>query len=142
MVATGKAEAVREWASGWPELDGFLKVNALVAEDGDAAFYPDPAEDDVVTSYIDGTADREYRMNLRLMLRWSDGFDPVNESSDRFASSWLDWVSAQYAAGNVPNWPGCEITAIKPASAPELIFVYQEDGLAEYRFGVVIEYTE
>lgn len=142
MGARGKAEAVRGWALTWPQLGGYLKLNAILAEDGAASVNVVP-NDAVRTAYIDGTADREYTFQLKIILPWSEGYDGVNAEADALVSSWLDWVSSQFGEGNLPDWPGADITAIAPTqNAPGLNFVYQDEGLAEYVFEAVVEYTE
>lgn len=138
----GKAQAVFEWLLKWPELDGYLKFNAILAEPDAASFNVVPTET-VVERYIDGTARRRYAFQLKAVLAWSAGYDPVNVEAESLVSSWLDWVGAQYAKGNVPLWEGATITDIYPTqNAPGLNFVYQDDGLAEYVFEAVIDYEE
>lgn len=143
MKATGKTAAVLEWAKGWPDLEGYLKLNAIVTEDGDASLNV-VQNDAAVSRFIDGTAVREYTFQLKVITAWSDGFDAVNERAEAFAASWQDWVSAQYALGNVPDFgEGAEVTAIEPMwNVPALNFVYQDDGLAEYVVQAVVTYEE
>ena len=137
-----KTPAVFDWLLTWPELDGYLKLNALLAQPREASFNVVPNEA-VVESFIDGTARRRYTFQLKAVLPWSDGYDGVNAEADALVSSWHDWVSAQYGEGNVPLWTGAEITDIRPTeNAPLLSFVYQDEGLAEYVFEAVIDYEE
>ena len=136
-----KAEAVLEWAKGWPDLDGYLKLNALVTEDGEASLNIVP-NDAVKLRYIDGTAVREYTIQLRIVTQWSSGYDPVTVEAERLASSWLDWVGEQYP-DNIPNWDGCSIIAIEPMeNAPLLATIYEDDGLADYSIQAKITYEE
>ena len=142
MNAQGKTAAMLEWAKTWPELDGYLKLNAFVTEDGEASLSP-VQNDAVVTRYIDGTAARRYTFQLRMMTMWSGGFDPVNEAAEALAASWQDWVAAQYDLGNVPDFGGAKVTGIEPVyNVPALNFVYQDDGLAEYLIQAVVTYEE
>lgn len=142
MNAEGKTAAMLEWAKGWPELDGYLKLNAFVTQDGEASIAP-VQNDAVVQRYIDGTALRRYTFQLRVMTLWSGGYDPVNEAAEALACSWQDWVSRQYAEGNLPDFGGAEVTGIEPVyNVPALNFVYQDDGLAEYLIQAVVEYQE
>ena len=107
----GKTDAVMEWAKGWPELDGYLKLNALIAEDGEATLATSYT-DSPIEEYNDGTAKRRYSFFLKVVTAWSDGYDPVNADAERLASSWLDWVNSQYP-GNVPIWHGASIIGIE-----------------------------
>ena len=142
MNAEGKTAAMLEWAKGWPELDGYLKLNAFVTQDGETSIAP-VQNDAVVQRYIDGTALRRYTFQLRIMTLWSGGYDPVNEAAEALACSWQDWVSRQYAEGNLPDFGGAEVTGIEPVyNVPALNFVYQDDGLAEYLIQAVVEYQE
>lgn len=137
----GKARAVFEWAKGWPGLDGYLKLYAIITEDGDASIDP-VVSDEPITTYIDGTADREYTFVLRFVVPWSDGTNEVNLQAQELASDWYSWVEEQYPT-NVPDWPGAEITGIAPEyNIPTLNAVYQNDGLAEYAIEATISYTE
>lgn len=137
----GKTEAVLEWAKGWPELDGYLKLNALITEDGEATMAT-TYTDSPIERYNDGTAKRRYSFFLKVVTAWSDGYDPVNVQAERLAALWLDWVNAQYPA-NVPDWPGANIQGIEsPQSTPSLNAVYQDDGLAEYAIQAVVTYIE
>lgn len=137
-----KTPAVFDWLLTWPELDGYLKMNAILTEADSTSFNVVPNEA-VVEAYIDGTARRRYTFQLKAVLPWSDGYDGVNAKAEQMVATWHDWVSSQYDAGNVPLWQGARITDIYPTqNAPGLNFVYQEDGLAEYVFEAVIDYEE
>lgn len=140
---SGKTKAVLEWAKGWPELEGYIKLNALDAnEPGDAAVMP--AYNDVaVTEYIDGTAERVFTFELRVALPWSDGIDEVNATAATLAESWLDWVSEAYPS-NVPDFgEAAKITDIVPLqNVPSVALVYPDNHTAEYSFSARIEYTE
>lgn len=138
----GKTKAALEWAKEWPQLDGYLKLNALITEDGEATF--NTAYNDVaVDTYNDGTAKRQYTFQLRIMAPWSDGYDPVNIQAEQLAASWLDWVSEQYELGNLPEWEGVEFLSIEPAqNAPALNAVYKDESLAEYMIQAIITYVE
>lgn len=140
MGASGKAEAVLEWAKGWPDLDGYLKLNAITNQEGDAAL--NVVNNDLeVQRYIDGTAVRNFTLQLRIMTAWSDGFDAVNAEAEALASSWQDWVAEQYGAGNVPAIGN--VMAIEPVwNVPALNYVNEDEGLAEYIVQAVITYEE
>lgn len=137
-----KTPGVFDWLLTWPELDGYLKLNAILAQPNQASLNVVPNEA-VVEAFIDGTARRRYTFQLKAVLPWSDGYDGVNAEADALVASWHDWVAAQYAAGNLPLWEGAEITDIRPTeNAPALSFVYQDEGLAEYVFEAVIDFEE
>lgn len=137
----GKAKEVLEWARKWPEIDGYLKLNALVSQDGDASLNVIQT-DSTVKKFIDGTAIREYLFQLKIVTAWSDGFNPVNVEAERLAASWIDWVNRQYP-DNVPDFGDAEITDISAIqNAPALNMVYQDDGLAEYAIQAKITYRE
>lgn len=143
MDAVGKTEAVRLWAAGWPELKGYLKVNAIDDETpGDAAIFP-TYNDPEIRKYIDGAADRYYTVELRMVLAWSDSFSDANSEATRLMESWLEWVSEQYP-GNVPDFgAGATVTDIQPLqNTPTPALVYAESQTAEYSFSARIYYTE
>lgn len=141
MKATGKTEALKEWAKGWPDLAGYIKLNAINTKTGDASLSTD-FTDYAVETYIDGTAKREYVFMLKMMCDWSNGFDEINEEAMRLNESWVDWVAEQFP-DNVPDFGEAVITGIEPLySAPALNMVYQEDQTAEYVFQAKIFYTE
>lgn len=141
MNENEKAEALKRWAAGWPDLDGYLKLNAIVTEDGDRSINV-VSNDYVLSQYIDGTALREYTFALKAMLPWSDGYDDVNSDAQGLAHSWLSWVADQWP-DNLPDWEGAKITALEPLyNTPTLSMVYQDDGVAEYMFQAKITYEE
>lgn len=136
-----KAAAFLEWAKGWPYLDGYIKLNALTIAPGEASANP-LASERVIRQYIDGTADRVYRAQMRLVLRWSDGYDAVNSDADRLANEWAEWVNAQFSLGNVPAWDA-EITDIRTAEDMAALNVaLQDESTAVYLFTAEIYYTE
>ena len=142
MTLNGKAKAVFDWLLTWDQLDGYLKMNAILAEPDASSFNVVPNEA-VLEEFIDGTAKRRYTFQLKVVLPWSAGYDAVNLAAESLTSSWLDWVSEQYAKGNVPLWSGANITGINPTqNAPGLNFVYQDEALAEYVFEAAIDYEE
>lgn len=140
MRIEGKTDAALKWAKTWPHIDGFMKLNAILAEDGDASMATvfGDAEGE---PFIDGTARIEYTFMLRLMLPWSDGYDPINADAERLMEQWRDWVDQQYDEGNVPEWD-CEIEGIRSLYDVPAVTVYQEDSLAEYNFQARITYIE
>lgn len=143
MDAVGKTESVRAWAAGWPELKGYLKLNAIDYETpGDAAMMP-TYNDPVINQYIDGTADRYYTLELRMILSWSDGADTANIEATRLMESWLTWVSEQYP-DDIPDFgPNAKITDIQPLqNTPTPALVYADSQTAVYSFSARIYYTE
>lgn len=142
-VIDGKAKAVLEWAKKWPEIDGLLKLNAVLTQEGEASMNT-ITNDPFVKTFNDGTALREYSFQLCLVLNWSDGYDDTNEEAMSKASRWLDWVNDQYATGNLPDFgSNAEIQGVRFAqNAPMLNAVYEGDSLAEYLIQVIISYIE
>ena len=139
MKIEGKTDAALEWAKTWDHLDGFLKLNAIDAEDQDAAFTT-IFNDAKGEPYIDGTAKREFTFGLKMMLPWSDGHDPINSEAELLMEQWRDWVDEQYPK-NVPKWD-CEIEGIEALYDVPAVMVYSEDSLAEYNFLAKIIYVE
>lgn len=141
MKTAGKTEAVLEWAKGWPDIGGYLKLNAISSESGDASL--DTVYNDAkVQDYIDGRALREYTFALVMMADWSDGFDATNAEANRLNESWIDWVDSQFP-DNVPEWPGAIFQSIESVyNVPSLAAVYQDESLAKYMFQAKIAYIE
>lgn len=135
-----KADRLLDWAKGWDGFDGYLKLNAIVNEEGDSSLNI-IVNDKEVQRYIDGTADRQFTAQFKMILPWSDGFDLVNSAAYKTMAELLDWVDDQFPE-NVPDW-GCDITGITTVeNAPALDFVNEQDSLAEYSFQVLIDYKE
>lgn len=130
-----------DWAKGWPDLGGYLKLNAISSESGDASL--DTVYNDAkVQDYIDGRALREYTFALVMMADWSDGFDATNAEANRLNESWIDWVDSQFP-DNVPEWPGAIFQSIESIyNVPSLAAVYQDESLAKYMFQAKITYIE
>lgn len=137
---TGKTEAALEWAKTWPHLDGFLKLNAILTEGGDASFNT-VFSDSAGQPFIDGTSRHQYTFALKMVLPWSDGYDQSNAEAERLMEEWRDWVDDQYP-DNVPAWPGAEIEAIEALYDVPSVMVYQEESVAEYMLQAQITYTE
>lgn len=137
-----KADKVIDWAKKFPKFEGYLKLNAIVTVNGEASLVTNPV-DVTDVKYIDGTADRRFLFDLRIILPWSDGFDGTNENSMAFATELYDWVVEQNELKSYPEWEGATITEAFPTqSFPTVNFVYEEDELAEYLVSVEIDYTE
>lgn len=137
-----KTLAVVEWAREWEGFGGYLKLNALITEDGDSTLVTD-ATDNVITQYISGEAERRYSFNLRMVLPWSDGYDSTNENSMAYAVRLYDWLTERESAHEYPEWPGAKITAlVMSQSLPQVNFIYEEDALAEYLIQCTINYEE
>lgn len=140
MKMEGKVEAALAWAKTWPELDDFLKLNAILTEESDAALttvYGDSKGE----PFIDGTARHQFTFGLRMMLPWSDGHDPTNTKAEELIVKWRDWVDEQYPI-NVPDWPGADIEDIRSLYDVPAVTVYQDESVAEYNFQARITYTE
>lgn len=142
--AQGKAASVQEWAKGWKPLDEYLKLNALISKEGDAAIIP--VYSDLVidgVEYADGTAKRRFSFQLRIVTNWSDGFDSVNEDAMALVSGWIDWVNAQFELGNMPDFDGAIIESIESdQNMPAINVTNPEEGTAEYYFFGRIDYIE
>lgn len=137
-----KARETVEWAKGWEGFDDYLKLNAIVTVNGESALVTDPV-DITDVRYIDGTADRRFRFMFRMILPWSSGYDGTNERMMGIAESLYDWVVEMDARKEYPKWDGARITGVTPTkSYPEMGYVYEEDGLAEYIVAVEISYKE
>lgn len=137
----GKADKVLEWAKGWSGFDGFLKLNALVNQENDASLNI-VVNDKIVQRYIDGSAIRDFTVQFKMVLPWSDGFDMINIQGMEIMSDLLDWIDNQYP-DNLPEWEGCNILEITALSnAPSLDAVNSQDSLAEYSVQAVIRYEE
>lgn len=135
-----KTQAVFTWAKGWPDLDGYLKLNALNTASGEASMAT-VVSDRSVTEYIDGTAERVYTFALNLVLDWSNGYDSINGAAMALSSSWLQWVADQDAAGNLPGLPNA--WKVEPLQdIPALAMVYEVDSLAKYQFQARVYYRE
>lgn len=142
LTLKGKTDAVVEWAKKWDGFDGYLKLNSIVAEEGESTIVTD-ATDREVDKYIDGTANRQYQFNLRIVLPWSSGFDKTNSNSMEVAVMLYDWAESKNEARDYPDWEGALIVDLIPTlSMPRVNFVYEEDGLAEYLIPFIINYEE
>lgn len=140
MRRQGKVDAALAWAKTWPRLDDFLKLNAISANDDEAALttvYGDSKGE----PFIDGTARHVMTFGLRMVLPWSDGYDPTNAEAERLIEEWQDWVDEQFPQ-NIPDFDGAEIEGIRSLYDVPAITVYQEDSQAEYNFQAAITYTE
>lgn len=143
MGSNGKTAAVVEWLNTYPELDGYLKLNATELEAGErtvSTVYNDAK----VREFIDGTVERQYTFAVVMVCDWSSGFDAVNAEAESWGERWLDWCDAQFKAGNVPNFGDkCTIRAIESLqNIPSLAATYQEEQLARYMFQARITYWE
>lgn len=137
----GKADKLLEWIKGWDGFDGYAKLNAIVIQEGDASLNI-VVNDDVVEQYLDGTALRDYTFMVKMILPWSDGFDPVNVESENTAASLLDWIDGQFPH-NLPDWEGADIRGITLVNnAPSLDTVDTEESIAEYSVIAKIRYVE
>ncbi len=99
--------------------------------------------DEVIKQYIDGTAERQYDFAVALYKNLSDvPFDMENLVSMTEAQSFMDWIDAQDAAGNFPDFgQACTVTKIR--NLQDMPGVAGEDGKhIKYLFQCRVEYTE
>lgn len=142
MNIEGKTQAVRDWLETWPELEGRLKLNAAEMQAGELAMNP-VYNDTAVKEYINGACDRAYTFSLVMVRDWSDGFDGMNADAMAFGERWLEWVSKQYDAGNVPDFGAATILSVEPLqNVPGLAEVSDSEQLARYLFQTRIVYRE
>lgn len=139
MKRREKTDAVIKWAKTWPHIDEYLKLNAILTDDGEASLNTIGTEK-VGDLFIDGTPKyHDYTFMLKMVLPWSDGYDDINADAQRLMEEWMDWVDEQWPE-NVPEIGTVE--AIDAVASEPTIMVYQEDSLAEYNFICRIRYTE
>lgn len=137
----GKVDAMLKWAKTYEPLNDFLKLNAILNEEDDATLVPVPNSKADEQPFIDGTARRRRIFMLRIMLPWSDGYDPTNQQAEKVATEWRDWVDEQFP-DNVPDFGGAEIEGIEALTDMPTVEIYQEESLAEYNFQAQITYIE
>lgn len=139
MKRREKTDAVIKWAKTWPHIDEYLKLNAILTDNGEASLNTIGTEK-VGDLFIDGTPKyHDYTFMLKMVLPWSDGYDDINADAQRLMEEWMDWVDEQWPE-NVPEIGTVE--AIDAVASEPTIMVYQEDSLAEYNFICRIRYTE
>lgn len=143
MGMKGKTKAVVEWLKTYPDLGGYLKLNATELNAGERTINT-VYNDSKVKEFINGTVERQYTFALVMVCGWSSGFDAVNEEAEEWGEEWLDWCDAQFKAGNVPDFgEKCTIRAIESLqNIPSLAATYQEEQLARYMFQARITYWE
>ncbi len=135
-----KADIILEWAKGWPELEGYLKLNSIVQKSGDKAMNTQTNEADVIR-YINGQALRELTFAFSYVVDWSDGYDAVNSRAMELGQSWIAWVDAQEAKRNYPDLPNVQSVAALQ-NIPTLAMVYERDNIAKYQFQCKITYID
>ena len=139
MKRQDKTEAVIKWAKTWPQLEDYLKLNAILTDDGEASLNTIGTEK-TGDLFIDGTPKYlEYTFMFKMVLPWSDGYDEINADAQKLMEGWMDWVDDQFPA-NVPEIG--EVESIEAVASEPTIMVYQEDSLAEYNFICKIRYNE
>lgn len=143
MGARGKTKAIVDWLLTNPDMAGYIKLNATTLVNGEYSINT-VYNERVIRTYIDGTEDRQFGFSLVLVADWSHGFDDENQRAMDFGESWLDWVDAQYKAGNLPDFgESCEVTGIQALqNQPGLAAVYQEEQLARYTFSAQVLYRD
>lgn len=143
MNIEGKTAAVKAWLETYPELDGYLKLNATELESGERSV-DTVTNDESVREFIDGTKERAFTFALVMVCDWSSGFDSVNAEAVAWGERWLDWCAHQYQAGNLPDFgAGATIIGVEPLqNVPGLAAAYQEEQLARYLFQARITYRE
>lgn len=141
MSASGKAAAIVDWCATYGGTPP--KLSAMPEGIGDTGVQI-VSNDYEREKFINGKARRRYTVTLQYMADWSDGNDVINREAMRYGEDWLDWVSEQWKAGNVPAFgSGANITKIEPLyNSPEVAAVYQSDALARYQFSAAIDYIE
>ena len=143
MNVKGKTKAVLDWLKTYDGFDGYLKLNAIPLQPGESSVntvYNDRA----VRQFIDGTWEKQYTFAVVIVCHWSAGMDGINVDAEEWGENWLDWVDAQFMAGNVPDF-GNEATVRGIESLqniPSLAAAYQEEQLARYMFQARITYWE
>ena len=135
-----KADIILDWAKGWPELEGYLKLNAIVSKSGDKTLATETNEAQII-KYINGQALKELTFALSYMVDWSDGFDLVNTKAMALGQSWIDWVFEQEKVHNYPALPNVQEVA-PLQNIPTLAMVYESDNIAKYQFQCTIKYIE
>lgn len=137
-----KHQAVLDWAKGYEGFDQYLKLNAGEFEAGENSIMT-TTNDESVGQFIDGTKQKVYTFTIVMFKDWSSGFDETNQDALEWGSAWLDWVSEQYKAGNVPDFGSATITDIKALqNMPQLAQVDQDSQTAKYMFSARINYME
>lgn len=138
MSTAEKIASLVEWAKGWPGIGGYIKLNAVNAESGDASLSTDFTEY-AVQEYICGKKLREMTFMLKVMADWSDGFDRTNQDAIGMAADWNDWVES---TDTMPDWDAEILSVEATYDVPALSMVYQDEGLAEYVLAAKITYIE
>lgn len=129
----GVSNALLAWAKTWEEAGDKVRLNAVLEKRGTYSLIVSVAL--VTERYIDGSAMWDVPFALAYVDSWSDGVDGVNTNASAVGERWLDWVSEQFDAGNLPVVEGATIDLLEPLEGvPTLAMAYPDQRLAKYQF--------
>lgn len=137
-MASSKHRAVWDWLMTCPMI-GDLFFNATPAKSGATCLVP---SDQIVERYIDNSELRHYNCALtRFQAFSSDPNDMANITAVTDLEELADWLEAQTAAGNLPEFPeGCEVQEIRVLPNESGYMVAQDFTQAKYMIQFQIDY--
>ena len=142
MAAVDKESALFAWAGANPFLTDTLLFDYLQAKNGSCSLSPLNSGKTIKT-YVDGTAIKEYRFAIQVMLQLSSAEDDLNTQNMFTLRKWQDWIEEQEAQGNYPDFgekcSGYKLENIN--EGPALVMKYEND-LAKYNFHAKLTYME
>lgn len=139
-----KHQAIFDWVASCPLLTDTLLFDFLEENHGSCGLSP-TATDKYLPGkqYVDGTGIKEYVFELQAMFTVSDSTDSTNIDNMNLMDTWRDWVEAQQAAGNFPDFgPECSGYRVRcPDNMPTQAMRY-ENNFAKYQFPAVVQYYD
>lgn len=139
---TDKSKAVWKFISKCPLIPGYLTFNSIEEFVGSTGLIPVSSEDSI-QEYTDGSKKIEYIFAITQMKPFDTGTNETNLVSLADMQAFVDWVKAQDAAGNYPEFPdNCIIESIEPLqNMPDLAGV-DASMVAKYMFQFRIIYIQ
>lgn len=139
---TDKSKAVWKFISKCPLIPGYLTFNSIEEFVNSTGLIPVSSEDSI-QEYTDGSKKIEYIFAITQMKPFDTGTNETNLVSLADMQAFVDWVKAQDAAGNYPEFPdNCIIESIEPLqNMPDLAGV-DASMVAKYMFQFRIIYIQ
>lgn len=137
-----KHKAIYEWLADCPLLTDTLLFDFLNERQGSVGLSP-TATDKYVRQYQHGNGIKQYLFELQAMFAVSDSTDDTNIDNMELMDTWRDWIEAQQAAGNFPDF-GSECSGYQLAcldNMPTMAMRY-DNGFAKYRFPATVQYYD
>lgn len=127
-----KNKALMEYIAEYPQVYSWIYFNTITMLPGNTSLLTDA--DQLITSYINGSEEREYIFNVAFIHPYDTNTSDINVDAMAETENFINWIDEQNLIARYPDWSSnnLNITGIEVLSKIPLMTIDNTTNTAQY----------